>query len=102
MASGAAQIAVSAVPLLGGPIAAGIAAWEGRRLSKRIEALVGEIATMAKQIDQSKLDKTYVQTVEFEDAVVAALDAGRRTAEVDKRRVIARILLGAAFTERPP
>jgi hypothetical protein len=101
LASGAAQIVASAVPLLGGPIAAGIAAWEGRRVSKRIEALVGEIATLAKQIDQGKLDKTYVQTDEFQDAVIAALDVGRRTADADKRRIIAAILLGAAFTEKP-
>jgi uncharacterized heparinase superfamily protein len=101
LASGAAQIVASAVPLLGGPIAAGIAAWEGRRVSKRIEALVGEIATLAKQIDQGKLDKTYIQTDEFQDAVIAALDVGRRTADAGKRRIIAAILLGAAFTEKP-
>lgn len=100
--AGAAQIVASAVPLLGGPIAAGIAAWEGRRVSKRIEALMGEFATLAERIDQRKLDKTYVGTDDFQDAVIAALDAGRRTADADKRRVIAAILLGAAFTERPP
>jgi hypothetical protein len=101
-ASGAAQIAVSAVPLLGGPIAAGIAAWEGRRVSKRIEALVSEIATLAARVDQRKLDKPYVETNEFQDAVIAAMDAGRSTADANKRRVVAAILLGAAFTERPP
>jgi hypothetical protein len=99
--AGAAQIVASAVPLLGGPIAAGVAAWEGRRVSKRIEALVGEIATLAERIDQRKLDKTFVGTDDFQDLVIAALDAGRRTADADKRRVIAAILLGAAFTERP-
>jgi hypothetical protein len=102
LGSGAAQIVASVVPLLGGPIAAGIAAWEGRRVSKRIEALVGEIAALAERIDQRKLDKTYIETDAFQDAVIAALEAGRRTADADKRRVIAAILLGAAFTERPP
>lgn len=100
--AGAAQIVASVVPVLGGPVAAGIAAWEGRRVSKRIEALVGEIAVLAKQIDQGKLDKSYVQTGEFQDAVIAALDAGRRTGDSEKRRVIAAILLGAAFAEKPP
>ena len=80
-ATGAAQIVISAVPVLGGPIAAVIAAWEGRRISKRVEALVTEIATLADRIDQRKLDKTYVQSDDFQDVVIAAFEAkGRHVA----------------------
>jgi hypothetical protein len=56
---------------------------------------------MVMKYSPGKLDKTYVQTDEFQDAVIAALDVGRRTADADKRRIIAAILLGAAFTEKP-
>lgn len=101
VATGAAQVAISVVPVVGGPIAAGIAAWEGHRISKRVEALVTEIATLAGRIDKDKLDKTYVQSDDFQDVVIAALESGRRTADAQKRRFIAAILLGAAFAEKP-
>jgi hypothetical protein len=97
----AAQMAVAMVPVLGGAIGAGITALEMQGLTQRMEAMVGEVADAVRRVDEAKVDRDYIASPAFVDVVMAALDAGRRTSDRDKLKMIASILVGTATVDRP-
>ena len=91
----------SAISLVGAPIVTAITLLEGEHMSRRIELLVGEVARVAERVER-KLDREFVASTAFDDAVIAALGGARRTSAEEKRRLLAEILVGAAMVDRPP
>jgi len=92
--------AASAIPLVGGPIATAIAIWEGEHVGRRVEQLVQEVDRAAKRVER-KLDASFIASDEFQNLAVAAVDAARRAAADDTRRLVAAILVGSATIDRP-
>jgi hypothetical protein len=62
------------------------------------------IEEVKKQVDhlEGKLDRKYVNTERFQDAILVLLDAARRTSDQQKRQLLAAILVGAARIDRIP
>ena len=97
----AVQLVASAIPGIGGTIASAIATLETERVSRRLEALVEEVRQLYARVQVDKLDRDYVQSEAFDDVVLAAIEAGRRSSSREKRRLVAAALIGAATVDRP-
>lgn len=94
-------VALNVVPVAGPVMSSALAAWEGHKLSERVEAIVEEVIRLGARVDEAEFDRKYVETPEFVDAVLAGIEAGRRTSDQDKRCMIAGVLIGAATRSRP-
>ena len=97
----AAEIAVASIPVVGAPLAAAVTALEMHVLSKRLGTFVEELRDLGARLDEQKVDRTYLETEEFIDTVMAAFDAARRTSDRQKLRMMAALLLGATTVDRP-
>lgn len=95
------ELAASTIPLIGGTIATAIATMETARINRRLEAFIQEVHELYSRLDVDKLDRGYVQSDAFGDVVMAAIDAGRRSSSLNKRRVVAASLVGAITIDRP-
>jgi len=95
------EVAVASVPLIGGQLATAITALEMHALSKRLEMFVQQLRDLGARIDELKVDRDYLDSPEFVDSVMAAIDAARRTSDRQKLRMIAALLLGASTVDRP-
>ncbi len=97
----AVELVASAIPGIGGTIATAIATLETERVSRRLEAFVQEVRQLYAGVQIDKLDRDYVESEAFEDVVLAAIDAGRRSSTPEKRRLVAAALVGTATLDRP-
>jgi len=95
------ELVASAIPGIGGTIATAIATLETERVSRRLEAFVQEVRQLYAGVQIDKLDRDYVESEAFEDVVLAAIDAGRRSSTPEKRRLVAAALVGTATLDRP-
>lgn len=93
--------AASAIPVVGGPIAAAIGIWEGERVSRRVEDFVTEVAGRFARVEAEKLDRDYIDSEAFRDAVISAVQAAKRSSGHEKRSWVASLLVGAATAARP-
>jgi len=89
------------VPIVGPQVATAINILEGERITKRLKAFMEEMRERVSRLEQEKLDRRYVETEEFRDVAMAAIEAAKRTSRADKRRWIASVLIGAARIDRP-
>jgi hypothetical protein len=95
------EAVASPIPVLGAILSRAITTLETDKLSHRIEALFADVTSLAAKVDRSKFDREYVESPDFEGIVLAALEAGRRSNDLHKRRWVAAVLVGAATNERP-
>ena len=92
----------SAIPGIGGTIVTAIAMLETEKVSRRLGALMQEVHQLYAGIQTDKLDRDYVQSEAFEEVVMAAIEAGRRSSSREKRRMVAATLVGTVTIDRPP
>jgi len=95
------EVAVASVPVIGGQLATAMTALEMHAVSKRLEMFVEELRDLGARLDEQKVDRQYVESTEYVDSVMAAIDAARRTSDRQKLRMIAALLLGASTVDRP-
>src|SRR5690348_13366059 len=98
-ARSAAEIAVASLPIVGAPLAAAVTALEMHALSKRLEMFAAELGELGAGLDEQKVDRDYLESTEYVDSVMAAIDAARRTSDRQKLRMIAALLLGASTVD---
>ncbi len=96
-----AEISVTSIPIIGGPLGAAFTALELAAVSRRLDQFFVELKASTSSLDSRKVDHAYLETDAFVDIVMAALEAARRTSARAKHRVLAAILTGAASTDRP-
>jgi hypothetical protein len=96
------ELVASAIPGIGGTIATAIAMLETEKVSRRLGALMQEVHQLYAGIQTDKLDRDYVQSEAFEEVVMAAIEAGRRSSSREKRRMVAATLVGTVTIDRPP
>jgi hypothetical protein len=96
-----AEMLIGAIPVLGGVVAAAMTALEFQAISLRLQTFIEELTNLAEDLDEAKVSHEYLRTTEFEDIVIAGMEAARRTSNRDKLRMIASILLGAVITDAP-
>ncbi len=94
--------AASAIPIVGGPIATTVGMLDSELQSSRLEKIIVEIREQVNRLGVEKLDREFVNTERFQDAVLVLLDAARRTSDEHKRQLLAAILVGAARIDRIP
>ena len=96
------ELVASAIPGIGGTIVTAIAMLETEKVSRRLGALMQEVHQLYAGIQTDKLDRDYVQSEAFEEVVMAAIEAGRRSSSREKRRMVAATLVGTVTIDRPP
>ena len=96
-----AEISVTLIPVIGGPLGAAFTALELAAVSRRLDQFFIELKVSTSNLDSRKVDHAYLDTDAFVDVVMAALEAARRTSNRAKHRILAAILTGAASTDRP-
>jgi len=97
----AGQVALNLIPVVGPVVADAIAAFEERRRSQQVNAMIEALRAQLVAVNASKLDQEWIESPAFPDAIQRALEAGRRTSDESKRRLIAAVLGGAVTTSRP-
>jgi hypothetical protein len=95
------ELGISLIPYVGQVVGSALTALELKAVSIRLEEFVGVLAELAKTIDHDLVKYDYLKAREFEDIVIVALEAARRTSNRDKLMMIASILLGAATIDAP-
>ncbi len=95
------EMVVAEIPLVGGAMSVAITALELAHVHRRLEALAEELGSHASRVQEQKADRAYVDSPQFVDAMIAGIEAARRTSDRDKLRMIASILVGSATVDRP-
>jgi hypothetical protein len=94
-------MAVANIPLVGPTVSVAVTALEMHATTKRLDMFFEELRRLGARVDEEKVDRAYLDSPEFVDSVMAAIDAARRTSDRTKQRMVAAFLLGAATVERP-
>jgi hypothetical protein len=86
------RAAITSIPLIGGGIDL-ILASEGQRAAKRrLTVLLAAMKERMEQLEESAVDREYLESDEFIDLVLKAFDSATRTRDDEKIRLYARIL----------
>lgn len=94
--------AAAGIPVVGSQISTAISIWEGERISRRVETFVAEVGARFSKLESEGLDRGYINSEAFQDVVIAALQAAKRSSGNGKRAWVASVLIGAATLNRPP
>ena len=97
----AAQVALNIVPFVGPVVSQASSLYASERRSQQLDELIVEIQQRLANLAAEKIDRSYVETAEFQEAAFRAFDAGRTTNNANKRQLIAAALVGAATVSRP-
>lgn len=89
------------IPIVGPQLSEAIGILEGQWVSRRLERFMAEANSRFSALDEQKIDRSYVESEEYLDVVVGAVQAAKRSAQDEKRRWIAAVLTGAAAKDRP-
>jgi hypothetical protein len=98
----ATMVALNLIPFVGPVVVQAINLYEGETRNRKLDGLLDEIRRQLSRLDESKLDRAFIETPEFEEAALKAFEAGRTTGDGEKRRLIAAALVGSVTTDRPP
>jgi hypothetical protein len=99
---GTLEVAASAIPIFGGPIATALTLLDSGFQTRRLEKLIDEVRARVARQGEDKLDRDFVNTERFQDILLAGFEAARRTSDAEKRKLVADILVGAARKDRIP
>ncbi len=91
IAAGAAAI-LGLFPIFGAAATTGLTAWQTHNYQKLVRA----IRENFERIDQSKLDKSILESDEFKGLVVQVVEAGVRSASTHKCEALARAIINSA------
>ncbi len=91
---------ISAIPWVGGPIDAFLSTHGQRIVQNRIMSLLEVLQEELRDVHENQVDKSYIESEEFFDLIVQALEAAARTRERAKIRLYAKILKGAVVGHR--
>jgi hypothetical protein len=73
----AAQVALNIVPFVGPVVSQALSLYASERRSQQLDELVVEIQQRLANLAAEKIDRSYVETAEFQEAAFRAFDAGR-------------------------
>ena len=96
-----AEISVTLIPVIGGPLGAACTALELASVSRRLNQFFEELKATTSSLEARQIDHEYLESEAFVDIVIAGLEAARRTSDRAKHRMLAAILTGAARSDRP-
>jgi hypothetical protein len=91
---------VATVPIAGPALDALVTSAASELARKRIEHFGQSLREVAESLDE-KLDKSVVESAEWQDLAIRAFTAAGRTQDEERRRMYAGILLGSATPEWP-
>jgi len=89
------------IPVIGPQISTAIDIWEGERISRRVEDFIEEVNARFSKLEEEKLDRAYINSDAFQDAVISAVQAAKTSSAPSKREWVAGVLIGAITTDRP-
>lgn len=92
---------VVAIPSLGGAIDVALSTDAARTVEKRLTRFMEVLSEECDTLDEEKLDKTFVGSDDWTDAVLGTFQAATRAGSEEKLRIYARILIGAATNPDP-
>jgi hypothetical protein len=91
---------ISAIPWIGSSIDAFLSTKGQKIVQNRITSLLDALKDEMRDIQEGKVDKPYLESDEFFDLTLKALEAATRTKEIAKIGMYARILKGAVVGRR--
>jgi hypothetical protein len=97
----AGEIALAAIPVIGGPLSAAFTALDLAAINRRLDLFAQELQGLAARMNADLADQELIHSEAFEDATLTAVDVSRHTSDRSKLRMIAGVLLGAAFVGPP-
>jgi hypothetical protein len=102
VSKGVLEIGLSLIRVVGPSLATAVGLLDGELQSRRIDRLFDEVRGQVARVGAEKLDREFVNNERFQDAILAAMEAARRTSDAEKRKLVAAILVGAARIDRIP
>ena len=92
---------VAAIPYVGGSVGEIIFGHRDRTRERRLAAYLDDIACQLKNINESDVDKAYLESEEFIDFLESVLDRASRVRANDKRRRLSRVLCAQVASPIP-
>ena len=86
------RITFSLIPVIGSVIKESLIDHWARKDQSRINSLVGELENQVKSINNNLIDKKYLESDDFYDFIVSALNNARKTSLQDKHLAYAKLL----------
>jgi hypothetical protein len=93
--------AASLVPFAGAAVDAWLGTVGSALAEHRRDALIAELHNYLDRLDESKVDKEYLQSEAWADLLMQGIQSSVRTRDTEKIRLFAAILAGAATTDGP-
>lgn len=87
---------IQVIPYAGGPLDALFGGWGAKLIARRQAQLLEELRAAFQRIEEEKVDKAFIESEGFLNLVLRGLDHSARTHRVDRIRLLARIIAGAA------
>jgi hypothetical protein len=95
------RAAITAIPWAGSPFDAIFTTLAARAANQRIATLISSLQEQFASVREEAVNKRYLESEAYMDAVLRAFEVSARTREAEKIRLYARILVGAACDETP-
>jgi len=91
---------ISAIPWVAGPLDAFLSTKGQKIVQGRITSLLAILQEELRDVHENQVDTSYIESEEFFDLMVKALEAAARTREREKISLYAQILKGAVVGQR--
>jgi hypothetical protein len=89
------RAAVTTIPFVGGPLDLILSTKGQKIVQERVMLLLDALKHEAANLQEEKVDKQYLESEEWFDLILKALEASARTRHIEKLQLYAKVLVGA-------